>query len=212
MLGGRRALRWSTLVPPPASSVGSAAVTGTVWIAATNGRGWSYTGPASRALLVALTGVALGWLGCDAGDELVVVNRLDRSVGVQVRAADDRLRVDCGVPFTTRFCQNQYISQGVVDFGPLQERTLTLSDEGDGDRCARVVWLRVLWLSTESSTAAPENGPVDDPGTLMQLPADVEIEAGSGAIHGVAFPGITVRIDERGSLDPNQGPPPPACE
>ena len=58
---------------------------------------------------------------------------------------------------------------------------------------------------------ALENGPVDDPGTLLQLPTDVRIEAGPGAIHGIAFPGITVRIDEIGSLDLNQGPPPPPC-
>lgn len=151
-------------------------------------------------------------LGCEPGDELVVTNRVDRTVGLQVLAANDRLRVDCSESFATRFCADEYVSQGVVDFAPNQARTLTLSDESDPLRCARVLWLRVLWLSVGSGPTDPENGPVDDPGTLVQLPAEVELEAGTGAIHGVAFPGVTVRIDEVGSLDPNQAAPPPACE
>ena len=150
-------------------------------------------------------------VGCEPGDELRVINRLDRTVGVQVLAADDRLRVDCGLPFTERFCADQYVSQGVVDFAPSETRTLTLSDESDPRRCARVVWLRVLWLATGPEVDAPENGPVNDPGTVVQLPAVIEIERGTGAIHGVAFPGQTIRIDEQGSLDRNQGPPPLHC-
>ena len=158
-----------------------------------------------------VTSLAAGIVGCNPGDELLVVNRLDRTVGVQVLAADDKKRVDCKAPFAERFCRDDYISQGVVDFEPLKTRTLTLFVESHPRECASIVWLRVLWLSTGPEADAPDNGPVDDPGTLIQLPADIDLEAGSGAIHGVAFPGITVRIDEVGSLDPNQGPPPPDC-
>ena len=156
-------------------------------------------------------GVLTASLGCESGDALFVVNRLDRTVGIQVRAANDGLRVDCDRPFTERFCADEYVSQGVVDVGPREERTLRLSVEADPRRCAAVVWLRVLWLSAGPGANDPESGPVDDPGTVLQLPADVRIEAGAGAIHGIAFPGITVRIDEIGSLDVNQGPAPPPC-
>jgi hypothetical protein len=43
------------------------------------------------------------------------------------------------------------------------------------------------------------------------LPAIVEIEQGAGRFHGVAFPAATVRLDELGSADANQGSAPAAC-
>lgn len=150
--------------------------------------------------------------GCEVGDELLVVNRLDRTVGLQIRAANERRRVDCDRPFTERFCAGDYVSQGVVDIRPFEERTLTLSDESDARRCARVVWLRALWLSVgPGPNDGAVYGPVDDPGTLLQLPAEVRVEVGPGPLHGIAFPGMTVRIDEVGTQDLNQGPPPPPC-
>ncbi len=40
--------------------------------------------------------------------------------------------------------------------------------------------------------------------TVLASPAFVEVERGAGAIHSVAFPQGTVRIDEIGGLDDNQ--------
>lgn len=141
---------------------------------------------------------------CGASDEATLVNRLDLPISLQIRAPQEQLLGGCDKNFATRFCADQYEVIGVVDVEPLEERELVISDSTGGDRCTNILWLRLIRLE--------EVGPVDDPGTLVQLPAFVHVERGAGAIHSVAFPQGTMRIDEVGGMDVNQAGPPPACE
>lgn len=148
-----------------------------------------------------LAGLA-GLAGC-GGDELVLLNHTAYSAGVQVYAPELGLRGDCAEELRTRFCVEELVPIGVLDVGPASERTITvLDDDGEGG-CSRVLWLRLLFLG--------EVGPVDDPGTLLALPVEAALEVGAGAIHTVAFPQATVRIDEVGGDDLNQGGPPLTC-
>ncbi len=142
-------------------------------------------------------------MGC-GNDEMELLNRLDQIVTLEVRAPMASLTGGCELPFQTRFCQQQFEQIGVVDVDPQEERVLTLSDDSGPEQCTRMLWLRLVRLG--------EVGPVNDPGTLIQLPAVAEIEVGAGALHSVAFPQMTVRIDELGALDDNQAMPPLPCE
>ncbi len=140
---------------------------------------------------------------CGSSDEAMLFNRLELPISLEVRAPQEQLVGGCDKGFAERFCAEQYEVIGVVDVEALTERELIISDATGGDRCTNILWLRLVRLD--------EVGPVDDPGTLINLPTSVEVERGAGVIHTVAFPQATVRIDEIGGLDANQSGPPPAC-
>ncbi|MEQ8273806.1 MAG: hypothetical protein RMA76_40100 [Deltaproteobacteria bacterium] len=140
---------------------------------------------------------------CGSSDEAMLFNRLELPISLEVRAPQEQLVGGCDKAFAERFCEDQYEVIGVVDVEALSERELIISDATSGDRCTNILWLRLVRLD--------EVGPVDDAGTLINLPAFVEVERGAGVIHTVAFPQATVRIDEVGGMDVNQSGPPPAC-
>jgi hypothetical protein len=140
--------------------------------------------------------------GC-ASDELRLANLLTQKIGIEVRAPKEGLSGGCDQPFRDRFCAEEYQVVGVLDVDPGADRLLTLSDSVDDEHCTNVLWMRLVFLE--------EVGPVDDPGTLIQLPAEVEVEQGAGALHTVAFPRATVRIDEIGTADEHQAQPPTTC-
>lgn len=140
--------------------------------------------------------------GC-SNEEIHLTSRIDHAVSIEVRGPKADLRGGCEKDFRTRFCADQYEVIGVVEMSPFEDRILATSDPVTQAQCTNVLWLRLVRLD--------EVGPVNDQGTLILLPTDAEIELGAGAIHSVAFPQATVRIDEVGGLDENQGPPPPAC-
>lgn len=157
----------------------------------------------SRLLLALVTFVAFGTaVGCGK-DEMELYNRLDYSIGLEIRAPDENLRGGCDQPFAERFCAEEYEVIGVIDVAAGADQLITISDPVTDDQCTNILWMRLVFLD--------EVGPVDDPGTLLQMPTTVEVEAGAGALHTVAFPQATVRIDEVGRVDANQARPPPAC-
>lgn len=155
--------------------------------------------PLQASLLLACLAAA----GCSPRHELDLYNRLSETVGLEVRAPRPQLRGGCDAPLETRFCREEFESLGLVDIAAGDRRVLALSDEVGEGRCTQVLWLRLLHLG--------DVGPVDDPGTQLALPAVAEIERGAGAVHVVAFPQATVRIDEAGPLDENQAPAPRSC-
>jgi hypothetical protein len=134
---------------------------------------------------------------------MILVNRLEQSISLEVGAPDAALRGGCAMPFGGRFCAEEYDVIGVLDVSAGQDRIITISDPVTDEQCTNLLWLRLVFLE--------DVGPVDDRGTLIQLPADVEVETGAGALHTVAYPQATVRIDEVGTLDANQARPPPPC-
>lgn len=140
--------------------------------------------------------------GC-AKDEAELFNRLTQDVGIEIRAPRATLRGGCSAPFSQRFCEEEYEVIGVLDVAAGAEQVLTISDDVNSEQCTNILWLRLVFLD--------EVGPVDDRGTLFQLPALIEIEQGAGALHTVAYPQATVRIDEVGESDLNQARPPPTC-
>jgi hypothetical protein len=152
---------------------------------------------------ITLLAVLASALGC-AKDEMHLVSKIEQLASIEVRAPLERLEGGCDRPFRDRFCAEEYEVIGVLDVSGGEDRLITISDTVDDEHCTNVLWLRLVRLD--------EVGPVDDPGTLLQLPADAEIERGAGALHGVAFPQGTVRIDELGSADENQSRPPVTCE
>lgn len=161
-----------------------------------------------RGLVTVGLGVLLA-TACGAGEgELTLVNTLDQSVGLEVRAPLEALRGGCEQDFRTRFCAEEYEIIGVLDFAGGEARPIVISDSTGGDRCTNVLWLRLVWLGAPDEAPL---GPAKDPGTLVALPAVVEVEEGAGALHAVAFPGRTVRIDQVGGVDARQDRPPPTC-
>ncbi|MCB9645326.1 MAG: hypothetical protein H6730_01810 [Deltaproteobacteria bacterium] len=160
--------------------------------------------PARQAPLALLLLAACG----GGADQLVLMNRLPEAIGLEVRAPDEALRGGCDQDFATRFCADEYAIIGVLDFDGGETRAVTISDATGGDRCTNILWLRLVWLGAPEGT--PE-GPAQDPGALFELPARVEVEEGTGALHGVAFPSKTVRLDEVGSVDAQQAAPPATC-
>lgn len=155
-----------------------------------------------RVVLAFVLPLALA--ACSSRDELTLVNQLEWDVSLEVRAPKASLVGGCNVSFETRFCADQYEAIGVLDVGAKEERTLAVSDPVTATQCTNILWLRLVRLG--------DVGPVDDPGTLIDLPADVEIEEGAGALHTVAFPQATVRIDEVGLGDLRQAGPAVPCE
>ena len=144
----------------------------------------------------------LGAVGC-ASDELKLNNLLTQKIGIEIRAPKEELRGGCDQPFRDRFCADEYEVVGVLDVEAEDEQRLTLSDPVNDEQCTNLLWIRLVFLEAI--------GPVDDPGTLFQLSTEVEVEQGAGALHTVAFPQATVRIDEIGTLDEHQAQPPHTC-
>lgn len=158
--------------------------------------------------VLALSAMAGGLIGCGSEGEMTLVNTLDTSVGLEVRAPLVDLRGGCNESFATRFCAEEYEIIGVLDFAPAETRPIIISDPVSDDQCTNVLWLRLVWLGAPDEMPL---GPAQDPGTLVDLPATIEIEDGHGALHGVAFPGRTVRLDEVGGADLHQARPPQTC-
>jgi len=153
-----------------------------------------------RTLLLGLS-LTVGATAC-GGEALELFSRIDERVTLQLSAPREGLKGPCEAPFEQRFCREEFIGIGAVTLEGRARRALAL--EGDLDRaCAGVLWLRLVGLE--------DSGPVADAGTTFELPAVAEIEYGAGATHTVAFPGVTVRIDEVGRADAHQSDPPPAC-
>ena len=150
-----------------------------------------------------LLAAGLGLLAGCGSDEMHLVNRTELKVSLNVLAPRIDLRGGCSESFRRRFCDQEYSTVGVVDVSPGDDRLLTLFDTVSDDRCTNLLWLRVLRLD--------EVGPVDDRGTVFQLPVTAEIEREPGRYHSVAFPQATLRIDEVGEADDHQGGPPPTC-
>ncbi|HJL41751.1 MAG TPA: hypothetical protein RMG48_10655 [Myxococcales bacterium LLY-WYZ-16_1] len=148
---------------------------------------------------VAALGLALGACG---PDEAALVSRIDQSATVEVLAPVEGIDGDCSRRFAERFCPGQYESLGAIELEPRQERVLGVFG-ADVDRCANLVWLRVVRLDGV--------GPVPDRGSLFEVPIRIELEYGAGAIHAVAFPQGTVRLDQAGPEDAQQAAPPRAC-
>jgi hypothetical protein len=140
--------------------------------------------------------------GCNS-TKMQLINHLDLPVDVEIRAPKPNLTGGCMESFTTRFCAEEYEDVGVIQVGAHQNHQVGISDTIDANHCTNVLWLRLVRLD--------KIGPVDDPGTLFALPVDAQIEQGAGAIHTVAFPQETVRLDQAGLADDHQGPPPPTC-
>src|SRR5262245_24235324 len=132
----------------------------------------------------------LALAGCGK-DEIHLVSKIEQRASLEVRAPFTRLRGQCESSIHERFCVEEYEVIGVVDVSGGDDRVLAISDPPDD--CSNLLWLRVVRLD--------EVGPVDDSGTIFQLPADVELEKGAGALHTVAFPQATVRLDEVGDTD-----------
>lgn len=154
-----------------------------------------------RRLPLALMALSVS-IGC-AEDEMELYNRLDHAIGLEIRAPNEELRGGCDEPFGERFCAEEYEVIGVIDVGAGEQQLITISDPVTDEQCTNLLWLRLVFLD--------EVGPVDDPGTLIQMPTIVEVEEGAGVLHTVAFPQATVRIDEVGRVDANQARPPPLC-
>ena len=151
-----------------------------------------------RAILLLVALLA----GCGS-DELHLDNLLSQQIGIEIRAPKEELRGGCDQAFRDRFCAEEYEVIGVVDIAGGADQKLILSDDVNEEQCTNLLWIRLVFLE--------EVGPVDDPGALFQLPVEVEVEQGAGALHTVAYPQATVRIDEIGTADEHQAQPPLTC-
>lgn len=144
----------------------------------------------------------LALAGC-AQDEMSLRSLVDEPVGLEVRAPKASLKGGCGERFDARFCAEEYEAIGVLEVSAGEQRLITLPEAVTETQCTNVLWLRLVRFG--------EVGPLDDPGALFELPVDAEIERGAGALHAVAFPQATVRLDEVGTLDARQARPPASC-
>ncbi len=153
--------------------------------------------PAAVLLLIAPA------LAACSEQTMVLRSVLAQEASLELRAPRLELEGRCEQDFSQRFCADEYETIGVIDIAPGEERRITVSGVTSSDQCTDLVWMRLVRLE--------EVGPIDDPGTVIQLPAEVELEQGAGQKHTVAFPQGTVRIDELGPEDANQGAHPPGC-
>lgn len=145
-------------------------------------------------------GLALLLSACGSAEDLRLESKIEQTARIELRAPTQS--GNCDTALAVRFCEGDYETLGVVDIPPRGVRTLGLREEDLGE-CAQVLWLRVLALD--------EVGPIQDPGTVFQVPTDVDLEYGSGALHTAAFPQGIIRLDEVGPADRNQALPPSAC-
>lgn len=150
------------------------------------------------ASLLLLSAAACG------SDELRLVNRTEEKATLEFRGPRLELTGGCDQDFRRRFCAEEYEPLGVVEISAADDRVFTIYETVNDEHCTNQIWLRVLSLG--------DVGPVREPGTLFRLPVIAEIELGAGKIHSAAFPQATIRVDEVGLVDENQGPEPPTCE
>ena len=151
-----------------------------------------------------MLGLLVALAGCERRDRMVLENKLPEVAKVDVMLPMNDLTGDCGTGARERFCAEEYRSVDLIEISPGHSRELVLHDNEARSDCANQVWLRLPFYG--------DMGPVADPGTLFELPATAEIERNPGALHGVAFPGITIRIDDASSGDISQSRPPPSCD
>ena len=140
---------------------------------------------------------------CGPVPEALLLNRLDQPVMIDVYGPLETLSGSCDVDFRERFCEEEFVPLSIVELQEAEQRTFTMSDEITEDNCTNVLWLRLISVG--------EVGPVTEVGTLLQLPTKAEVEVGPGYYHTAAFPGASLRIDEVGTEDLNQGFAPKKC-
>jgi len=153
----------------------------------------------STALTVLL---AVLW-ACGPTPEVLLFNRLSEPVQIDVQGPKAELRGGCTDDFRQRFCAEEFASLSIVTLQAGEERVFTMSDDISEEQCTNVLWMRLLQVG--------EVGPVSERGTLLQLPTWAEIEEGAGRYHTAAFPQSSLRIDEVGVEDSNQGFAPQTC-
>lgn len=141
--------------------------------------------------------------GCGPTPEILLFNRLSEAIQIDIQGPKAELRGGCIDDFRQRFCAEEFVSLSIIRLQPQEERVFTMSDDITEDQCANVLWLRLL--------AVGEVGPVSEGGTQLQLPSQAEIEEGAGHYHTAAFPQASLRIDEVGLDDSNQGFAPMSC-
>jgi hypothetical protein len=137
------------------------------------------------------------------GDEMRLVNRTEHTLLVGLSGPRLELTGGCDQDFRRRFCAEEYEAIGTLAVSPNEDREITVYEPSDDEQCTNQLWMRLLKLG--------EVGPIADRGTVVRMPSVVEVEVGAGLLHTAAFPQGTVRIDELGTLDENQGPEPPSC-
>ena len=149
------------------------------------------------ALLLALN------FACGPQPEILLLNRLSEPIELDVYGPKETLRGGCADDFRQRFCKEEFTTLSILRLQAGEERVFTMSDDIDDDQCTNVLWIRLLQVG--------DVGPVSERGTLLQLPLWAEIEEGPGRYHTAAFPQASLRIDEIGTEDPNQGFAPTSC-
>ena len=142
-------------------------------------------------------------MGCGPVPEALLLNRLDRSVSIDVYGPIESLTGACEIDFRDRFCEEEFVPLSIIELQEAEQRSFTMSDEITENRCTNVLWLRLISVGNV--------GPVTEVGTLLQLPTQAEVEVGPGYYHTAAFPGVSLRIDEVGTEDLNQGFAPKKC-
>jgi hypothetical protein len=142
-------------------------------------------------------------LGCGPQPEVLIVNRLEEPVRLDVYGPKEALTGGCTDDFRERFCKEEFVALSILNLEPSEERIFTMSDDIDEQKCTNVLWIRMLQVG--------DVGPVSEKGTLLNLPVLAEIEKGAGRYHTAAFPQATLRIDEVGLEDSNQGFAPKTC-
>lgn len=159
---------------------------------------------ASRHIFLLLEALVLvSFVACGPVPEALLLNRLDRPVTIDVYGPIESLSGGCEVDFRDRFCEEEFVPLSIIELQEAEQRTFTMSDEITESQCTNVLWLRLLSVG--------DFGPVTETGTLLQLPTQAEVEIGPGYYHTAAFPGVSLRIDEVGSEDLNQGFAPRKC-
>lgn len=151
----------------------------------------------------ALAVAAIAFVAAACGrDEMEIISLIDQSATLEVLAPVQGIDGDCSRFFANRFCAADFERVGAVEVAPGSTRTLGLSVE-EAERCANILWLRLARLE--------DVGPVSDAGTQFEVPVELEIEYGAGAIHSAAYPQGTIRLDQVGPSDAQQGEAPPPC-
>jgi hypothetical protein len=153
-----------------------------------------------RALAIAASLFVLSACG---KDDFELTNKASQPITIDLAGPKLTIHGGCEEDFRTRFCAEEFEPLGTIVVSSGETRVVTVFEEGESDQCLNLIWLRLLKLGGV--------GPVREQGTLLRLPSKVEVETGAGHVHTAAFPQTTLRIDEVGNLDENQGPEPEPC-
>ena len=141
--------------------------------------------------------------GCGPQPEILILNRLSEPVQLDVYGPKENLTGGCTDDFRERFCREEFVALSILQLEAGEERVFTMSDDITETQCTNVLWVRMLQVG--------EVGPVSEKGTQLKLPILAEIEEGAGRYHTAAFPQASLRIDEVGVEDSNQGFAPRSC-